>query len=149
MKIYFTLLITLTVLTGCTTYSTNDKKQFDQEIKSYLKKKGVSNCKTSLSGLHFRIDSIGTGRFIQFQDSVSISYSGSLLSGIKVDVQKAPITFAVRDLIPAWKELLLELKKGASAYMVVPPHLGYGSNKLDKIPPHSILEFTLKVHDVK
>lgn len=149
MKIFLITLVAIYSFVGCTTYSTTDKQQFDQEIRTYLKKKGVKNCKTSVSGLHYSIDTIGTGRFIQFQDSVSISYTGRLLSGIKVDVQKEPITFAVRDLIPAWKELLLEIKKGASAYMVVPPHLGYGSNKLDKIPPHSILEFTLTVHDVK
>ena len=135
-------------LVGCTTYSEQDKSQFDSEIKTFLKKK-KTRCKVSPSGLYYRIDSIGQGRFIQFQDSVSICYTGRLLSGTIVDQQVKPISFAVRDLIPAWKEILLELRKGGQAYMVIPPHLGYGSNDLEKIPPHSILEFTLRVNEVK
>ena len=135
-------------LVGCTTYSEHDKSQFDSEIKTFLKKKKL-RYKVSPSGLYYRIDSIGEGRFIQFQDSVSISYTGRLLSGTIVDQQVKPIRFAVRDLIPAWKEILLELRKGGQAYMVIPPQLGYGSNDLEKIPPHSILEFTLRVNEVK
>ena len=133
---------------GCETYSKGDKSQFEKQIKTFLKKTNTT-CQISPSGLFYRIDSVGSGRFIQFQDSVSISYTGKLLSGAIVDQQIKPLTFAVRELIPAWKELLLELKKGGKAYMVVPPQIGYGSNKLEKIPPHSILEFTLTVHDVK
>lgn len=148
MKLVLFFSIFFFVLVGCTSYSEDDKAQFDSEIKAYLKQKNTT-CKVSPSGLYYRIDSIGEGRYIQFQDSVSIRYTGKLLTGKIVDEQIKPMRFAVRDLIPAWKEILLELKKGGQAYMVIPPHLGYGSNDLDKIPPHSILEFTLMVDEVK
>jgi FKBP-type peptidyl-prolyl cis-trans isomerase len=148
MKLVLFFPVFFSILVGCTSYSEHDKAQFDSEIKAFLKLKKTT-CNVSPSGLHYRIDSIGEGRFIQFQDSVSISYTGKLLSGTIVDQQVKPMSFAVRDLIPAWKEILLELKKGGQAYMVIPPHLGYGSNQLDKIPPHSILEFTLRVNEVK
>ena len=148
MKNTIYLVFCMLMFVSCSTYSEKDKNTFESSIVAFLAKKG-KQCKQSPSGLFYRIDTTGSGRFIQFQDSVAISYTGRLLSGRIVDEQKAPVTFAVRDLIPAWKELLLELKKGAQAYMVIPPHLGYGGNKLEKIPEDSILEFTLTVHEVK
>jgi FKBP-type peptidyl-prolyl cis-trans isomerase len=92
---------------------------------------------------------MGSGRNIRYQDSVSISYTGKLLSGKLVDIQTKPITFAVKDLIMGWKEALIMSQKGSEISMIIPPNLGYGDNKLEQIPQNSILSFNLKVWDVK
>lgn len=142
------LLLVLLAFTSCKTYSEEDKKSFDQQIKEYLSKKNIE-CSRSDSGLYYKILEPGEGENIRFQDVVSFSYKGSFLSGEVFDEEKKPVEFAVKDLIGAWKEIMLELKPGAKAYLIAPPHLGYGDRKLDDIPPNSILVYELEIHAVK
>lgn len=146
-KILSLLLVSITLL-GCRTYSEEDKKTFDSQIQDYLKKEGIV-CKRSDSGLYYKIIEPGEGENILFQDIVSFSYKGSLLNGEVFDEERKPVEFAVKDLIGAWKEIMLELKPGAKAYLVAPPHLGYGDRKLDDIPPNSILIFEMEIEKVK
>ena len=58
------------------------------------------------------------------------------------DNHKKPVEFKVKDIIGAWKELVLEMKNGGKVFMVVPPHRGYGDYDLNDIPPNSILVLT-------
>jgi FKBP-type peptidyl-prolyl cis-trans isomerase FkpA len=148
----FNRLLLLSVLflavTGCQTYSEKDKEGFDKEIKAYLDKKGI-DCVKSPSGLYYKILEPGEGEYIQFQDVVSFSYKGYFLNGEVFDNEKKPVEFKVKDLIGAWKEIMLELKPGGKAFLVAPPHLGYGDRELDDIPANSILVFDMEVHEVK
>jgi FKBP-type peptidyl-prolyl cis-trans isomerase len=146
-KIVFTLL-TLFVLAGCRTYSDDDKQNFDKQINEYLKSKNIV-CKRSDSGLYYKIIEQGSGNSIRFQDIVTFKYEGRLINGKMFDNQKEPIEFKVRDLIGAWKEIMLELKPGAKAFLVAPPQLGYGDHKLDDIPQNSILIYEIEITDVK
>ena len=148
MKTFFSLFSAFLILTSCETYSEKDKLGFDKEIKTYLKKKNLVLEKTN-SGLYKKTISKGTGSYIQYTDSVSITYQGKLLNGKVFDYQMNPQTFAIRDLIAGWKETLLSSKKGDEIIMIIPPQLGYGSNKLDDIPMNSILYFEMKIVDVK
>lgn len=148
MKKILTAFLLLTALVACKTYSDEDKKNFDLQINQYLKNEQLK-CQKTASGLYYKIIQPGKGEYIKFQDIVSFSYRGSFLDGKLFDKQVKPIEFPVKELIPAWKELLLEMKPGAELIMVVPPHLGYGNNELDDIPPHSILVFEMKIHGVK
>ena len=101
------------------------------------------------SGLYLKISTQGSGRLIQYGDSVSISYAGELLNGKLVDIQKKPITFAVKDLILGWKEALIMAKKGSEMTLIIPPSLGYGDHELEQIPQNAIIKYDLKVWDVK
>jgi len=62
-----------------------------------------------------------------------------------------PIQFVVGQgqVIPAWDEGFLLLKKGDKARFVVPPKLGYGEMQLEKIPANSTLIFDTEIIDVK
>jgi len=146
-KLVFTLL-TLLILAGCRTYSDDEKQNFDKQIKAYLKSKNIV-CKRSDSGLYYKIIEQGSGNSIRFQDIVTFKYEGRLINGEMFDNQKEPIEFKVRDLIAAWKEIMLELKPGAKAFLVAPPQLGYGDHKLDDIPQNSILIYEIEITDVK
>ena len=146
-KVVFTLL-TLLVLAGCRTYSDDDKQNFDKQIKEYLKSKNIV-CKRSDSGLYYKIIEQGSGNSIRFQDIVTFKYEGRLINGEMFDNQKEPIELKVGDLIGAWKEIMLELKPGAKAFLVAPPQLGYGDHKLDDIPQNSILIYEIEITDVK
>jgi FKBP-type peptidyl-prolyl cis-trans isomerase len=59
------------------------------------------------------------------------------------------LDFQMKDLIEGWKEGMMYLKPGGKIKLIVPPYLGYGDYKLEKIPPHSILYFEIEVIDVK
>ena len=136
------------MMVACTTYSDQDLTSFDKTIQAHVAKKKLKLIKTD-SGLYFKITKMGSGRNIRYQDSVSISYTGKLLSGKLVDIQTKPITFAVKDLIMGWKEALIMSQNGSEISMIIPPNLGYGDHKLEQIPQNAILSFDLKVWDVK
>lgn len=138
----------LFAVTACTTYSEEDKRGFDEEIKAYLKKEGIE-CTRASSGLYYKILEEGEGELIQYKDLVSFTYTGKLLNGTIVDEQKEPVEFQVDQLIGAWKEIMLHLRPGGKAYLVAPPQLGYGDHDLNDIPPNSILVFELEVVAVK
>jgi FKBP-type peptidyl-prolyl cis-trans isomerase FkpA len=133
---------------SCSTYSEQEIQDFDSQISAYIKKNNVRFDKSS-SGLRYFISKNGEGKFIQYTDSVSITYSGFLLNGKQFDYQRNSITFAVRDLIAGWKEVLLLCQKGSEIKMILPPNIAYGNNILDDIPQNSILKFDMKVWDVK
>lgn len=140
--------VSLLVLTACTTYSEEDKSNFDTQIESYLKK-NKQECERSSSGLYYQIIEQGEGRAIKYGDRVAFKYKGELLDGTVFDKQTKPIEFDVDVLIAAWKETMLMLNEGGKAFIVVPPHLGYGTHELDDIPPNSILVYTMEVVEVK
>jgi FKBP-type peptidyl-prolyl cis-trans isomerase FkpA len=142
-------LLLISLLFGsCQTYSDQDKDAFDKKIRYYLKKKKI-NCTRSDSGLYYKILKPGGGDYIKFQDEVSFTYHGKLIDGTVFDDQKKPVSFEVKELIAAWKEIMLELKPGAKAFLVAPPQLGYGDHQLDDIPQHSILIYDIEIIEVK
>ena len=136
------------ILTSCSTYSDQEIQDFDSKISSYIKRNKLKFIKSS-SGLYYHLKKNGEGKFILYTDSVSITYSGFLLSGKRINFQKAPVKFAVRDLIAGWKEVLLTCKKGSEVQMILPPSIAYGDYKLDNIPQNSILKFDMTVWEVK
>ena len=135
-------------IVSCSTYSEQELNEFDQSIIKYTSNKKIKLSRTD-SGLYLKINTQGTGRLIQYGDSVSISYAGELLNGKLVDIQKKPISFAVKDLIMGWKEALIMAKKGSEMTLIIPPSLGYGNHELEQIPKNSIIKYDLKVWDVK
>ena len=148
MKNVVFILLLISSIFACKTYSDDDKKLFDSQIKSYLQKKHI-HCQRTASGLYYNILKPGKGQNIQYQDVVQFSYKGYLLNGKIVDDEKKPVEFAVKDLIVAWKEIMLELKPGAEVFLVTPPQLAYGNHDLDDIPKNSTLIFEMKVVSVK
>ena len=144
---FFLFALVSTLLFSCGSYSDEELTGFDQEIEKYMKSNNI-DCEKSASGLYYKIIEEGEGDFIQFTDKVSVKYKGNLLGGKVFDEQIEPIEMPVSAQINAWKELMLQLKKGSKAYMIVPPHLGYGEYSVDKIPSNSILVFELEVVEV-
>ena len=147
-RLNFLLFAAISVLLfSCGSYSDQELSEFDKKIGKYIKSNKLE-LEKSASGLYYKIIEEGEGDFIQFTDKVSVKYKGNLLGGKKFDEQTEPIEMAVTEQINAWKEIMLQLKKGSKAYMIVPPHLGYGEYTVDKIPSNSILVFELEIVDV-
>ena len=144
MKTLIYSILSILLITSCTTYSESDLKRFDKEIKSYIKKNKLELSKSN-SGLYYKVIEKGDGNFIQLTDTVAFTYTGKLINGTIFDQQKQPIQFKVKDLIACWKEVILANKEGAELFLISPPQLGYGDRKLDDIPENSILIFNLKI----
>jgi FKBP-type peptidyl-prolyl cis-trans isomerase FkpA len=147
---YFTFAIITLFLVGCKTYSEEDKSKFDQKIEKFIAKSDIKY-ERSESGLYYYIENVGDGEFIKFNDEVSFTYTGKLLSGKTFDGlhKRTPVRFEVSKLIEGWKEAFMYLKKGGKVKLIIPPTLGYGDHDLpDYIPPHSILVFDIEIIDV-
>ena len=148
LKTVGTLLSLICILSSCKTYSEDDLETFDKSIQSYIKSHKLA-MKNSPSGLYYNIQNPGTGKQIQYTNKVTFTYTGKLLDGTVFDKQTKPVEFELKELIGAWKEILLELKKGAKVTLISPPQLAYGDRKLDDIPQNSILYFEMEIIDVK
>lgn len=148
---YMIGLFIINILVGCKTYSNEDHLKFDKRIQNFIFKNKQSGYEKSESGLYFKIIDEGEGNLIKLTDEVNFNYVGKLLNGNVFDGEhkKNPISFQMKDLIEGWKEGMMYLKPGGKIKLIVPPYLGYGDYKLEKIPPHSILFFEIEVIDVK
>ena len=144
------LLLIVSSLTACKTYSEEDKNGFDRKIKQFTQQSGDKYTRSE-SGMYYVIEKEGEGEFIKFTDVVSFTYTGKFLDGHTFDGRNSrkPVTYPVSDLIEGWKEIMFYLKKGGKAKVIIPPYLGYGDRSLDDIPPNSILFFEMEVTDVK
>lgn len=148
MRALLSILLFIPLLYSCKTYSDEDMNTFDREIKAYVEKNKLEFQRSS-SGLYYQIIEEGEGKPILFTNVVSFTYKGTFLNGDIFDEQKKPVEFEVRQLIGAWKEIMLNLKPGGKAFLIAPPQLGYGDRELDDIPANSILVYEIEVHGVK
>lgn len=147
--IFFTLCI-LTLL-SCKTYNEDQKTGFDNAIQSHIDSLQLKGFKKLSTGLVYKIlESGDVNQKIKYFDNVNIYYTGSLLNGEIFDYRKEndPINFDVKDLIVGWQDALSLIGEGGKIEIYIPPYLGYGDNKTDKIPQNSILHFVLGVTKV-
>lgn len=146
MRLLFLLFIV--ALGSCSTYSEEDLNEFDKKIQNWIEKQDIQFNKTE-SGLYYSFESIGEGRKIKYTDSIKVMFKGSLLDGTIFEIEEKPLTLAVREVIIGWRETLLMSKNKAKIQIIVPPQLGYGNHKLDKIPQNTILFYEIEIVDIK
>lgn len=122
-------------------------------IKDYLKKANLGNVKSLPSGLYYVIDDPGTGKAINYFDTVSVNYKGALLNGEVFDQSKEgqPFTFIVgaQQVIPGWDQGLTLFHQGGKGKLIIPSYLGYGDKEAGGIPANSVLVFDIDVVNVK
>ena len=139
------------IIFGCQTYSDQDLNSFDDQIEKYIAEHNL-DLKKLESGLYYKITKeTEDAPLIKYTDQVTFYYSGEFLNGevFQEIPEDEPLTFQVRELIAGWQEGLMQLHGTGSIELIIPPHLGYGSKDTDKIPPNSILSYTLTVTEVK
>lgn len=79
---------------------------------------------------------------------VYVNYTGKLIDGSIFDTTDTlgiPACFKVRDLIVGWQAALIRMHIGDIYEIFIPAKYGYGSTKMDGIPAHSTLIFTLEL----
>ncbi|WKK67316.1 peptidylprolyl isomerase [Lutimonas zeaxanthinifaciens] len=107
------------------------------------------------SGLRYQIIQKGNGAKATQGSQISVHYKGQLADGRVFDSsyqRKQPIDFTVGvgQVIKGWDEGLQLLQVGDKARLVIPSHLGYGSQGAGGvIPPDATLIFDVELMDVK
>lgn len=141
-------LLTIVLLSSCSGYSDSDKEKFKNQINSYLTKEQIKAEQTT-SGVCYQILEKGDGPEVKYTDKIVVTYKGTLLNGTVFDQKTEPISFNLRNLIPAWKQILPGLKVGSKLWMITPPDMGYGADEQEKIPSNSILIFEINLLSIE
>jgi FKBP-type peptidyl-prolyl cis-trans isomerase len=106
------------------------------------------------SGLRFVVRSPGIGRDKpQSGDLVTVHFAGRLLDGTQIDSSYqsgVPVQFRVgqADILPAWNEAFLDMKKGEKRTVIAPYWLAYGlKGRPPAIPPEATIIFEVELLD--
>lgn len=104
------------------------------------------------SGLRYEIVQPGSGAVPTPTDTVKVHYTGKLLDETVFDssVQRGePVEFQLNNVIPGWTEGLQKIHQGGKIRLYIPPHLAYGDNGHQNIPPGATLVFDIELLNVK
>lgn len=120
----------------------------DQQIQDYLAENNLQAEKSS-SGLYYIIENEGTGELPTTTDDVRVAYKGYFTNGNVFDQSSSEgISFNLQQVIKGWTEGITYFKEGGSGILLVPSHLGYGSEDYQGIPGGSVLIFEIDLIEV-
>ena len=110
------------------------------------KKEGVT---TTASGLQYEVLKKADGPKPAATDTVTVHYTGTLLSGKVFDssVQRGqPVEFALNQVIPCWTEGVSKMREGGKAKLICPPEIAYGSRGAGSaVPPNATITFEVEL----
>ena len=119
--------------------------QNEKEIVDYIAKNKLTATKTD-SGLYYVVNEAGTGAQPTASSNVTVAYKGYFTNGNIFDESKAEgISFGLSQVIKGWTEGIPFFKEGGNGVLLIPSHLGYGSNGSGPIPGGSVLVFNVKL----
>ena len=115
-------------------------------LEKNAKRKGVI---TTASGLQYEVLKAAKGEHPRPGGNITVHYRGTLADGTEFDSSYArgePVSFPLKDVIPAWIEGLQLMSPGAKFKLFVPPALGYGERGAgDRIGPNELLIFEVEL----
>jgi FKBP-type peptidyl-prolyl cis-trans isomerase len=140
--------VAMTAMVACnepTRVVTVEETEFNPVLNINL----VGMTKTS-SGLYYTDLVMGSGPPATFGAQASMYYQVNLSTGVKVDEAKAPatpLTFIVGygQVIAGMDEGVTGMSVGGIRQLIVPPSLGYGNVQHGRVPPNSVLVFTVEL----
>jgi len=105
-------------------------------------------------GLEYQDTKIGTGAQAKPGMTVTVHYTGRLVSGEKFDSsvdRGTPFSFhlGAGQVIRGWDEGIAGMKVGGKRQLRIPPALGYGIRGAGPIPPNATLIFDVELLKVK
>ena len=119
--------------------------QNEKEIVDYIAKNKLTATKTD-SGLYYVVNEAGTGAQPTASSNVTVAYKGYFTNGNVFDQSNAAgISFGLNQVIKGWTEGIPYFKEGGNGVLLIPSHLGYGSNGSGPIPGGSVLIFDVKL----
>jgi FKBP-type peptidyl-prolyl cis-trans isomerase FklB len=104
------------------------------------------------SGLQYKILTAAEGRKPAETDTVVCHYRGSLINGTVFDTSygSTPATFAVKDVIPGFREAVMLMPVGSKWQFFIPANLAYGERGAGNvIEPNSMLIFEIELISIQ
>lgn len=126
-----------------------NKKRGDDYRATFAKSPDV---KTMPNGVLYKVAKVGTGPKPTEEDTVTVSYRGSLANGFEFDAtpEGKSANLKVSQLINGWKAALKTMPVGSRWTLVIPPQLAYGVRGVgNDIGPSETLVFDVELLDIK
>lgn len=147
-KLVFILFISVLAVSCGKKKAQQQKEQDAKIIQDYITTNNLSAVATT-SGLHYLIDTEGTGAGCNESSTVRVAYKGYLTNGTVFDQSpEAGVVFGLRNVILGWTEGIPYYKEGGSGTLLIPSALAYGPKKVGQIPKNSVLIFDIKLIEV-
>lgn len=140
----------LTALVGCKKFDPEKQAETDEAIiVQYIADHSLI-AQSSASGLHWVIDSLGTGVQPNNRSTVRVAYKGYLTSGTTFDESdNTGLTFPLSSVIQGWQEGIPKFHEGGRGMLLIPSALGYGNDEVGTIPANSVLLFDIALLEVQ
>jgi FKBP-type peptidyl-prolyl cis-trans isomerase FkpA len=138
--------------TGCKDdYLTAEEQLVEDKrlISEYLASKQLT-AQSTASGLHYIIDTPGTGDHPNINSNVTVRYKGYYLDGTVFDDTKGgKISLFLYEVIKGWQEGIPLLKREGKAQLFIPSELGYGPRPPSGVRANAVLVFEVELTDFK
>ncbi len=127
-----------------------NQQQIDEEIIQNFISENNLNAKSTESGLYYVIENEGNGeRPKNLNTEVRVAYTGYLTDSTVFDnTASNGARFFLHSVIEGWQEGIPKFREGGEGTLLVPSHLGYGSEARGKIPANSVLIFDIELKEV-
>ena len=133
---------------SCSVDDSSNVNQTEADIKKYIEEHNL-NAQRSDSGLYYVIEEQGNGDKPTSTSTVTVNYKGYFLNGSTFDQSGSDgITFGLNQVIAGWTEGITYFNEGGEGVLLIPSHLGYGSQTYNGIPGGSVLLFDIKLLNV-
>ena len=121
--------------------------QADTFLASAARRPGA---RRTASGVVFEVEEVGEGASPGPGDRVAVEYVGRLPNGETFDQSEEgqPAVFAVGQVVPGFREALLDMRVGGRRTVYIPADQAYGLAGQGSIPPNSALVFDLTLVEV-
>lgn len=123
-----------------------DAEKGQQFLAENQKAEGI---KTLPSGVEYKVLQEGTGAMPKENDTVTVSYRGTLMDGSEFDHNDSFSTPVRGRIIRGWQEVLPLMKQGSKWKIFIPAAMGYGPRGMPpKIGPNAVLIFDLALNSI-
>ena len=152
MKRFFTLLISLVVLTGCVQDSPNVKQIAN--MKFFIENQAQDGINVIETGLHYAVLNSGdiNSKSPELSDTITAHFHGTLTDGTvfwsSVESNE-PLTIQLSGLIEGCQKVISLMKINDKWRVYIDPSMAYGDEGRPGIPSNSILVFDIELLDIQ
>ena len=152
MKRFFTLVISLIVLTGCVQDSPNVKQIAN--MKFFIENQAQEGINVIEKGLHYAVLNSGdiNSKSPELSDTITAHFHGTLTDGTvfwsSVESNE-PLTIQLDGLIEGCQKVISLMKINDKCRVYIDPSMAYGDEGRPGIPSNSILVFDIELLDIQ
>ena len=152
MKRFFTLVISLIVLTGCVQDGPNVKQIAN--MKFFIENQSQEGINVIEKGLHYAVLNSGdiNSKSPELSDTITAHFHGTLTDGTvfwsSVESNE-PLTIQLSGLIEGCQKVISRMKVNDKWRVYIDPSMAYGDEGRPGIPSNSILVFDIELLDIQ